>query len=75
MLLSAPGRSATVLVAFATSGDNPAAMSDGNVRSVPPPATAFITPPRKAATAATAMRTNDTEKVMSCLPAKPSAGR
>jgi hypothetical protein len=44
MLLTAPGQSATVLVALATRGDMPRPMSTGNVRSVPPPAMAFITP-------------------------------
>src|SRR3954470_1538962 len=51
MLLNAPGRSATVLVAFAFSGDSPAATSAGNVSSVPPPAIALTNPARRAAPA------------------------
>src|SRR5512140_3382007 len=56
MLVRAPGRSATVLVAFATSGDSPAATSAGKVRSVPPPAIALMIPARKADAAAMARR-------------------
>jgi hypothetical protein len=44
MLLTAPGQSATVLVALATIGETPRLMRAGKVRSVPPPAMAFITP-------------------------------
>src|ERR1700712_1336266 len=56
MELSAAGRRATVLVAFAARGVSPAAMRAGKVSSVPPPATEFITPARSAATAATTSR-------------------
>jgi hypothetical protein len=51
MLLNAPGRSATVLVAFAFRGDRPAATSAGKVSSVPPPAIALTNPARRAAPA------------------------
>ena len=44
MLLTVPGQSATVLVAFATIGEMPSPTSAGKVRSVPPPAMAFIAP-------------------------------
>src|SRR5690349_1310188 len=54
MLLSAPGTSATVLVALAASAGIPAAISDGKVRSVPPPAIALMIPPPNAAAAAMA---------------------
>jgi hypothetical protein len=50
MLLSAPGHSATVLVALAMSGGTPSATMDGKVRSVPPPAMEFTMPPTAAAT-------------------------
>jgi len=51
MLLNAPGRRATVLVAFAFSGESPAATSAGKVSSVPPPAIALTNPARRAAPA------------------------
>src|SRR5256885_8148708 len=56
MLPSAPGQSATVLVALATSGVTPRATIAGNVSSVPPPAMAFTAPAPKAATSASAKR-------------------
>src|SRR5215217_4448135 len=54
MLLNAPGRSATVLVALAFRGDSPAATRAGKVSSVPPPAIALTNPARRAAPAPTA---------------------
>jgi hypothetical protein len=54
MLLSAPGTSATVLVALAASGLMPAAIRAGKVSRVPPPASALMTPPPNAAVAAIA---------------------
>ncbi len=48
--LSEPGTSATALVAFAATGDTPAASSAGKVSIVPPPAMAFITPAAMAVT-------------------------
>ena len=45
MLLSAPGHSATVLVALAVSAGTPSPTSAGKVSSVPPPAMAFTPPP------------------------------
>src|SRR6185369_9753696 len=39
-----PGTSATALVALAATGETPAARSVGKVSTVPPPASAFITP-------------------------------
>jgi hypothetical protein len=42
-----PGKSATVLVPFATAGKT-SAVSAGKVSSVPPPATEFITPAKSA---------------------------
>src|SRR5678816_1092769 len=46
-----PGTSAIVLVAFAGTAGTPAAIKAGNVRNVPPPATAFSDPaPNAAAT-------------------------
>src|SRR5215207_10457482 len=53
MLLNTPGRSATVLVALALSGERPAATSAGKVSSVPPPAIALTNPPSRAAPAPT----------------------
>jgi hypothetical protein len=53
MLLNAAGSSATVLVAFATIGDRPAAMRAGKVRRVPPPAIELTIPARNAAPAPT----------------------
>src|SRR6478672_12207528 len=53
MLPSAAGSSATVLVAFATIGVNPAAISAGKVRSVPPPAIELTIPASRAAPAPT----------------------
>ncbi len=44
MLAAAPGRSATVEVAFAVIADSPRRRRTGNVRIVPPPAIAFIIP-------------------------------
>src|SRR5665647_538294 len=64
MLVSVPGRSATVLVAFATSGESPAATMAGKVMSVPPPAIAFMMPPTNAAAAAMTSRPAGT--VMLC---------
>ena len=46
---SDPGQIATVLVAFAIVDGNPTQTSDGNDRSVPPPATELIAPAMKAA--------------------------
>src|SRR5688572_7340433 len=46
---SDPGQRAAVLVAFATIGDRPNQTREGNVRSVPPPATELIMPATKAA--------------------------
>ena len=43
------GQSASVDVAFATTGDTPATISAGSVRNDPPPATAFKAPPMAAA--------------------------
>jgi hypothetical protein len=45
---SDPGQRAAVLVAFATIGDWPSQTRDGNVSSVPPPATELIMPAMKA---------------------------
>src|SRR5574338_842405 len=59
MLLNAPGHSATVLVALATSGGTPSAMSAGNVSNVPPPAIEFTMPPTAAATATAIRRIGD----------------
>jgi citrate synthase len=53
MLPSAAGSSATVLVAFATIGVSPAAMSAGKVRRVPPPAIELTIPASSAAPAPT----------------------
>jgi hypothetical protein len=53
MLLNAPGRSATVLVAFAVIGERPAAISAGKVSSVPPPAMELTKPAASAAPAPT----------------------
>src|SRR5258705_13141621 len=53
MLPSAAGSSATVLVAFATIGVRPAAMSAGKVSSVPPPAIELTIPANSAAPAPT----------------------
>ena len=53
MLLSAAGSSATVLVAFATIGDSPAAMRAGKVSRVPPPAIELTIPASSAAPAPT----------------------
>ena len=44
MLLTEAGQSATVLVALATIGEIPSPTRAGNVNSVPPPATEFMTP-------------------------------
>src|SRR6185503_10818723 len=44
MLVTEPGHSATVLVAFAVSGGIPRPTSAGKVSSVPPPAIEFMTP-------------------------------
>src|SRR5258706_9524737 len=49
------GQSATVFVALATMEPTPAKSSAGNVKNVPPPATAFCAP---AAMAASARRTS-----------------
>src|SRR5947208_2087355 len=43
------GQSASVDVAFATTGETPATMSAGSVRKEPPPATALSAPPTAAA--------------------------
>jgi hypothetical protein len=53
MLLSAAGSSATVLVALATIGGRPAAISAGKVSSVPPPAMELTIPASSAAPAPT----------------------
>jgi len=53
MLLSAAGSNATVLVAFATIGVRPAAMSAGKVSRVPPPAIELTIPASSAAPAPT----------------------
>lgn len=45
-----PGNSARVPVALAASGGTPANTSAGRVRKLPPPATAFNAPAKKAAT-------------------------
>ena len=39
-----PGQTAIALEAFATIGGIPAAKNTGNVKNVPPPATALLTP-------------------------------
>ena len=44
MLPTDPGKSATVLVAFACRGGMPSAISAGKVSKVPPPAMEFMTP-------------------------------
>lgn len=49
MLPTAPGHSATVLVAFATSRGTPSQTMAGNVTSVPPPATELTALPVAAA--------------------------
>src|SRR5689334_5089671 len=59
MLLNAPGSSATVLVALATSGVSPAPTSAGKVISVPPPAIAFTIPAARAAAATTSRRSRE----------------
>jgi cell division ATPase FtsA len=56
MLPTAPGQSATVLVALAMSGDRPSQTMAGNVTSVPPPATELTALPTAAARK---MRMND----------------
>ena len=56
MLPTAPGHSATVLVAFATRADRPSQTMAGNVTSVPPPATELTPLP---IAAARKMRMND----------------
>ena len=61
MLAAEPGQSATVLVALATMGGMPRAMSEGKVRSVPPPAIAF-TPPPSAETMTTSARVDVGER-------------
>jgi hypothetical protein len=44
MLAAPPGQRATVEVAFAVIADSPSQRRVGNVRIVPPPAMAFMTP-------------------------------
>jgi hypothetical protein len=48
VLAKLPGRSATVLVAFAATAGTPAAIRAGNVRKLPPPAIALMAPAKKA---------------------------
>jgi hypothetical protein len=50
---SEPGQIATVLVALAITDGSPSQISDGNVTSVPPPATALIAPAMNAEANAT----------------------
>ncbi len=54
--VSCPGHSATVLVALACTGIMPMPIIAGKTRNDPPPATAFSSPPRKAAVTSHAQR-------------------
>src|SRR5689334_18182038 len=54
-LATAPGSKATLEVALATFAGRPSAISAGRVAKVPPPASAFITPPTHPAPAAKAI--------------------
>jgi hypothetical protein len=60
MLPAVPITSPTVLVAFAITGGVPHIKSTGNVKSVPPPATAFTAP----AVHPAAMRARSSRRVM-----------
>src|SRR5262245_51615575 len=60
VLDSAAGHSASVDVAFATTGATPATISAGSVKNDPPPATALSAPP----TAAAKKRTTATRRIV-----------
>ena len=63
MLPTAPGQSATVLVALAVRAGTPRPMRAGKVSSVPPPATELTAPPAAAATTISARRVRSAAEV------------